>query len=69
MALEYGEFAECIQQGTPPEVTGEVGRRAAALVYALHESALLGRPVTLDEVEKVTVDGYQREIDRHLGLL
>jgi predicted dehydrogenase len=69
MALEYGEFAECIQRSTPPEVTGEVGRHAVAIVYALHESALLGRPVTLDEVERVTVDGYQREIDRHLGLL
>ena len=54
---------------TPPEVTGEVGRRATALVYAIVESGRLGRPVTLDEVERVEVDGYQREIDQHLGLI
>ena len=69
MALEYGEFAECIQRGTPPEVTGEVGRHAAALIYAVLESGLLGRPVSLDEVEALRVDAYQREIDQHLGLL
>jgi len=69
MALEYAEFAACVRSGTPPEVTGEVGRRAAALIYAVVESGLLGRPVTLDEVESLAVDGYQREIDQHLRLL
>jgi hypothetical protein len=46
-----------------------VGRRAAALIYAMVESGRQGRPVTLDEVESLAVDGYQREIDQHLGLL
>jgi hypothetical protein len=46
-----------------------VGRHAAALIYAVLESGLLGRPVSLDEVEALRVDAYQREIDQHLGLL
>ena len=40
-----------------------------ALVYALFESQLAGRPVTIAEVESGAVDAYQREIDEHLGLV
>jgi hypothetical protein len=69
LALDYYELGACMQTNTPPEVTGEVGRRATALVYAIVESRRLGRPVTLDEVERVEVDGYQRAIDQHLGLI
>jgi predicted dehydrogenase len=69
LALEYHEFADCIQNKKQPEVTGEVGRRDVALVYALFESGKLGRAVTLDELESVSVDAYQREIDEHLGLV
>ncbi|MBX6772393.1 MAG: Gfo/Idh/MocA family oxidoreductase [Chloroflexi bacterium] len=69
LATEYHEFAECIQTGRAPEVDGLVGRRDTALVYALFESGKLGRPVTLDEVEAVAVDAYQREIDEYLGLI
>ena len=46
-----------------------MARRAVALVYALFESSALGRPVTIEEVETVAVDAYQREIDEHLGLV
>jgi predicted dehydrogenase len=69
LALEYHELAECVQTGARPEVDGEVGRRAVALVYAIKESSALNRPVTIDEVEAVAVDAYQREIDEHLGLV
>lgn len=69
VALEYHEFAECIRTGARPEVDGATARRAVALVYALFESAVAGRPVTIDEVESGAVDAYQREIDEHLGLL
>lgn len=69
LATEYHEFADCIQTGQQPEVSGEVGRRDTALVYALFESGKLGRPVSLDEVEAVTIDEYQREIDEHFGLI
>lgn len=68
VALEYHEFAECIRRGTKPEVDGATARRAVAMVYALFESAVAGRPVTIDEVESGAVDAYQREIDVHHGL-
>jgi hypothetical protein len=67
--LEYAELAWCIRDGTPPEVDGVLGRRAVALVYALFESNLAGRPVTLGEVEAGTIDAYQHEIDEHLELV
>jgi hypothetical protein len=45
-----------------------VGKRALALVYALFESQVLGRSLTIEEVESSAADGYQREIDEHHGL-
>ncbi|MFN8514025.1 MAG: Gfo/Idh/MocA family oxidoreductase [Thermomicrobiales bacterium] len=69
LALEYHEFAECIRTGQQPEVTGAVAKRAVALVYALFESDRTGRPVTIEEIEAVGIDAYQREIDEHLGLV
>jgi predicted dehydrogenase len=68
LALEYHEFAACIQGVRQPEVTGEVGRSAVALVYALFESGMLGRAVTVDDVETGAIAIYQREIDDALGL-
>ncbi|MFL5761917.1 MAG: Gfo/Idh/MocA family protein [Thermomicrobiales bacterium] len=68
IALEYAEFATCIRTGAIPEVDGRVGRRAVALVYALFESQLAGRPVTITEIESGSLDAYQREIDNHYGL-
>ena len=52
-----------------PEVTGEIGRRALALVYSLFESGHLGAPVTIADVEALKVDAYQREIDEYLALV
>lgn len=69
VALEYAELASCIRMGTTPEVDGAVALRAVALVYALFESQIAGRPITIAEVESGGVDAYQREIDQHHGLL
>jgi predicted dehydrogenase len=69
VALEYHELARCIRTGQQPEVTGAVGLRDVALVYALFESDRAGRPVTIEEVESGAVDAYQREIDQQLGVL
>ena len=46
-----------------------MGRRDLALVYALFESQMAGRPVTIAEVESSAIDDYQWEIDLHLGLV
>jgi predicted dehydrogenase len=69
IALEYHEFGQCVLDGKQPEVDGEGARRDVALVYAACESSRLNRFVTLDEVEEVKVDQYQREIDADLGLI
>jgi predicted dehydrogenase len=69
IALEYAELAACIRGVVAPEVDGAVGLRAVALVYALFESQIAGRPVTIAEVESGAVDSYQREIDLHYGLV
>lgn len=69
LALEYHELAECARSGQQPEVSGAVGTRAVALVYALFESSAIGRPVTIEEVESSAVDAYAREIDSQLGLV
>jgi predicted dehydrogenase len=68
IALEYHEFAECIRTGAAPEVDGAVAKRAIAMVYALFESQIAGRPVTIAEIEAGSLDAYQREIDEHIGL-
>ena len=69
LALEYAELARCVRTGAQPEVDGPTGRAAVALINALFESQLLGRPVTIAEIESGAVDEYQREIDQHYGLL
>jgi len=69
LAVEYAEFAECIRTGIAPEVDGATGRHAVAVVYALFESQLANRPVSIAEVEASAVDAYQREIDEHYGLV
>ena len=69
LALELHEFGRCITTGIAPEVSGAVARRDVALVNAVFESGILGRAVTLEEIEHSAVDGYQREIDLHYGLV
>jgi predicted dehydrogenase len=69
LALEQWELANCVRTGETPEVDSVAGMRAVALVYALFESQVEGRPVTIAEVETLKVDGYQREIDQQLGLI
>jgi hypothetical protein len=58
-----------VRADTPPEVDGATGRAAVALINALFESQVAGRPVTIAEVESSAVDAYQREIDLHFGLI
>ncbi len=69
LAVEYGELANCVRTGTQPEVSGDVGREAVALICALFESQVAGRPVIDGEVLAGAIDAYQHEIDRHFGLV
>ena len=67
IAIEYAELGQVLTGRKPAvEVDIEQGMRSVALVYALMESSLLNRAVTMDEVLSGSVKGYQAEIDEVL---
>jgi len=68
IAIELQDFARAILDERPPEVTGEVGLGAVALVYAILESGLARQPVRFDDVMYDRVNDYQRVANDHLGL-
>jgi predicted dehydrogenase len=59
---------ECITAGKKPEVDVYVGRKDLAAVYAGHESNLLGRVVTLEEIEAERTTVYEADINEHWGI-
>lgn len=68
IAVEYAEFGEVIHNQQAPEVGAEMGARAVALSYALLESQVAGRAVSVEEVLEDRLNGYQAEINASLGL-
>ncbi|MSP13784.1 MAG: Gfo/Idh/MocA family oxidoreductase [Chloroflexi bacterium] len=68
LAVEYADFAAAIRGNQSPEVDGVQGTRSVAAVYAMLESALLGRPLTVAEVMAEQVDAYQQETNTGLGI-
>ena len=69
IALEYYELAEAILNGREIEVDGLEGLKDVAAIYAIFESARVGRAVKMSEVESRQVYNYQSEIDEVLGLV
>ena len=69
IAAEYGELGLAIEDGGSIEVDAAQGARSVALTYAMLESAVAGRALTMQEVLSEEVDGYQLEIDEELGLV
>lgn len=67
-ALEIYDWLQAIQHGREAEVTGADGLRDLAISYAVIESSLARRWVSIEEVESGAVDAYQREIDEYYGL-
>lgn len=67
-ALENLDWLRAIRDGSPARMSGEEGTVDLALSYAILESGLLGREVTLDEMLTGEVDGYQKPINAHYGL-
>lgn len=67
-ALEQLDWLRAIQEGKDATMSGREGTIDLALSYAILESGLLGRAVTLDEMLKGEVNGYQKEIDNHYDL-
>ncbi|MBL8795688.1 MAG: Gfo/Idh/MocA family oxidoreductase [Planctomycetia bacterium] len=55
--------------GRDPETSGLEGLHDLAAAYAILESSVAGRRITLGEVLSGQADAYQCEIDQHYGLL
>lgn len=68
-ALAYSDWLGAIERGEEPEMSGREALYDLAAAFAICESSAAGRRVTLQEVLDGRVDGYQREIDEHYGLL
>lgn len=62
------DWLRAIEAGADMETSGEEGLRDLAAAYAILESDVAGRAVTLDEVLSGAVNGYQREIDDYYRL-
>jgi predicted dehydrogenase len=67
-ALEQRDWLRAIRDGRPPQMSGEEGTIDLALSYAILESGVLGRAVTLEEMLSGDVELYQQEINAHYGL-
>ena len=67
-AIQQYDWLQAIKNGRQPETDGNEGLHDLAAAFAILESSQLNRSVTLDEVLKGTVVGYQEEINDHYGL-
>ena len=68
-AIQNLDWLRAIAAGRDPETSGREGLRDLACAFAILESSLARREVSIDEVLSGAVDGYQREIDEHYGLV
>lgn len=62
-ALETHQFVEAILSGEKPELSGEEGLRDLAAAFAIHESALSGCEVRVDDVASGEVSAYQDRLN------
>lgn len=62
------DWLRAIEAGTQPECSGREGLLDLACAYAVVESSVAGRAVTLDEVASGSLRDYQRPIDAKYGL-
>lgn len=62
IAVEYHELGECILKGQKPEVDAYVSRSTLAVCHAALESAMLHRPVTIEEIEEERTWKYEASI-------
>ncbi|NQW16529.1 MAG: Gfo/Idh/MocA family oxidoreductase [Chloroflexi bacterium] len=65
VALEYYELGQCIADGIKPEVDAYVGRKDLAVCNAALESSVLGRAVTIEEIETESTAQYEASINAH----
>lgn len=66
--IELKDFADAIREGTVPEIDGMEGFKAQAICMAVFESGWHQRPVSLQEIERCELEGYQAEVNEALGI-
>jgi len=62
------DWLRAIERGEDPETSGREGLLDLACAFAMLESSVGGREVTLAEVLSGDVRAYQAEIDEYYGL-
>jgi predicted dehydrogenase len=68
-ALAQLDWLRAVERGGQPECSGAEGLRDLACAYALVESNLAGREVTLAEIESGALRSYQTPIDQRFELI
>jgi predicted dehydrogenase len=67
--LLIGDWLAAIRAARDCATSGEEGLRDLAASFAIVESSLARRAVSLTEVLESRIDAYQRDLDEHYGLL
>jgi len=67
-AIELFDFYDSVIGKHKPEVDGWEAYRDMAVCLGLYESAVLGRPVKISDVERLSVEEYQKEINEKLKI-
>lgn len=68
-ALAQLDWLRAVERGGQPECSGSEGLRDLACAYAIVESALARREVSVAEIELGSLRAYQSPIDERFGLL
>jgi len=68
LAVEYDDFAGAILGEHPAEVDITQGTRSVGVSYAILESGVVQRVVTMDEVLNEELDEYQKDINDSLDI-
>ncbi len=67
-ATELYDFYDSIINKRRPEVDGWEAYKDMAIPLAFYESATLGKPVKMKDVEELKIQEYQKEINEKLGI-
>ena len=63
IAAELADFVDAVRECREPEVSGELGLRSVAVVYAVLESAACGQAVKMQEVLSGEVCHFQKQVE------
>jgi len=67
-ATELYDFYRAVIERQKPEVDGLEAYKDMAIPLAFYESSLLDKPVYVKDIENLTIENYQKEINEKLGI-